>query len=195
MSILRLINRNPVMSISYPITLRNGLWFHEYNPSLTSTPKVGRLNDACMSNIWHGRLAHAGEDTIDEIHKHVLGIDRPLKRNPLYKCGSCLPNKISKASHKRKTKYRRKTKNLEPILAPHTIAIHDPANQDDGIAQSVARQHFHMDFGFVRGSKYSVKQENAPTITSVDGYNSYLIIVNRVTRYVWIFLTSFKSPP
>ena len=177
------------------MTLRNGLWFHEYNPNLTSTPKVSRLNDACMSNLWHGRLAHAGEDVTKEIHKHVLGINRPLKHNPLYKCPPCLPNKMSKASHKRKAKYRRQTKNVAPTLAPQIVAVDDPTNQEDCLTEGAAGQHFHMDFGFVRGSKYSVKQENAPTITSVDGYNSYLIIVDRVTRYVWVFLTTSKSPP
>ena len=32
-------------------------------------------------------------------------------------------------------------------------------------------QHFHMDFGFVRGSDYTIKSEDK-TITSIDGYNS-----------------------
>ena len=52
-----------------------------------------------------------------------------------------------------------------------------------------------MDFGFVRGTNYSVKTEDGPTITSKDGYNSYLIIGDRATRYTWIFLTSSKHPP
>ena len=56
-------------------------------------------------------------------------------------------------------------------------------------------QHFHMDFGFVRVSKYTLKQENGPTITSKDGYNSCLLIVDRATRYMWIFLMSTKHPP
>ena len=30
---------------------------------------------------------------------------------------------------------------------------------------------------------------------STDGYNLYLIFFNRVTRYIWIFLTSSKTPP
>ena len=32
-------------------------------------------------------------------------------------------------------------------------------------------------------------------MTSIDGYNSYLIIVDRVTRYMWLFLTALKTPP
>ena len=52
-----------------------------------------------------------------------------------------------------------------------------------------------MDFGFLRRSVYKVKNENGPTITSIDGFNSYLIIVDRVTQYIWIFLTTSKAPP
>ena len=52
-----------------------------------------------------------------------------------------------------------------------------------------------MDVGFVRGSAYKFKNENSPTITSIDGFNLYLIIVDRVTRYIWIFLNTSKAPP
>ena len=52
-----------------------------------------------------------------------------------------------------------------------------------------------MDFGFVRGSEYKLKNETGSSITSIDGFNSYLIIVDRVTRYMWIFLTTSKLPP
>ena len=41
-----------------------------------------------------------------------------------------------------------------------------------------------MDFGFVRGSGYRLKIDDNKTVTSIDGYNSYLIIDDRVTRYI-----------
>ena len=41
----------------------------------------------------------------------------------------------------------------------------------------------------------SNKSKKEKTITSIDGYNSYLIIVDRSTRYTWIFLQSSKEPP
>ena len=52
-----------------------------------------------------------------------------------------------------------------------------------------------MNFGFVRESSYTIKQEDDPTITSKDRYNSYLNIIGRATRYMWVFLTSNKEPP
>ena len=66
---------------------------------------------------------------------------------------------------------------------------------DITIPNASTGQHFHMDFGFVRGSAYTIKQEEGPTVTSKDGYNSYLIIIDRATRYTWIFLRATKHPP
>ena len=49
--------------------------------------------------------------------------------------------------------------------------------------------HFQMDFGFMKG-----KQDNI-SLRSHDGYNSYLLIIDYYTRYLWIFLSKNKQPP
>lgn len=51
-------------------------------------------------------------------------------------------------------------------------------------------QQFHMDFGFVSG-----KDHNNQIIRSHDGYNSYLLIIDAKTRYMWTFLSKTKLPP
>ena len=51
-----------------------------------------------------------------------------------------------------------------------------------------------MDYGFVRG-KQTTKNENGPLVTSCDGYNCYLLIVNEYSQHLWIFLFSNNSPP
>ncbi len=56
-------------------------------------------------------------------------------------------------------------------------------------------QHFAMDFGFVRGSSYNIKTEKGTTVTSLDGMNSYLSIIDRATRYMWVFPSKSKIPP
>ena len=56
-------------------------------------------------------------------------------------------------------------------------------------------QHFHIDFGFVRGSGYDAVNNEGRTVTSVDGKNSYLLIVDRRTRYMWLYLAESKAPP
>ena len=105
---------------------------------------------------------------------------------------------MNKTPHKRTAKHKAKrNKNTTTVEIPiKHLAIDDPCNEDkDELPIGVAGQHFHMDFEFVRGSSYSIKQEDQPTVTSIDGYNSYIIAVDRIIRYKWIFLTSSKAPP
>ena len=52
-----------------------------------------------------------------------------------------------------------------------------------------------MDFGFVRGSNFNYKTNTGKTVTSIDGKNAYLAIIDRSSRYMWIFPTSSKKPP
>ena len=67
--------------------------------------------------------------------------------------------------------------------------------QDDiFVPNALPGQYFHMDFAFVRGSRFKEIKEGK-TITSIDGFNSYLIIIDRSTRYTWIFLQFSKDPP
>jgi dUTP pyrophosphatase len=56
-------------------------------------------------------------------------------------------------------------------------------------------QHYHVDFGFMKGSGYCNKDEEGRTITSIDGFRSYFLIIDRKTRYIWLFLTKTKKPP
>ena len=58
-------------------------------------------------------------------------------------------------------------------------------------------QHFHIDFGFIRVSDFKMKTNNGegPTITSIDKKNSYCLIVDRATQYMWVYLGNTKAPP
>jgi transposase InsO family protein len=56
-------------------------------------------------------------------------------------------------------------------------------------------QHFHADFGFIRGTAFDYKDKDERTQTSIDGKNSYLLLVDRCTRYHWVFVSSSKQPP
>ena len=94
--------------------------------------------------------------------------------------------------HKQKNRRTPKHK-APPITESHTSD--PPGDEDTFIPNAITGQHFYMDFGFVRGSKYAIKREDGGTITSKDGYNAYLIIIDRASRYSWIFLTKSKHPP
>ena len=52
-----------------------------------------------------------------------------------------------------------------------------------------------MDYGFVRGSDWNKKDNDGKLVTSIDKYRSYLLVIDRYTRYIWICLTKQKSPP
>jgi hypothetical protein len=47
--------------------------------------------------------------------------------------------------------------------------------------------------GFVHGTQLSYKDEDGQLVTRLDGYNSYLIVVDRATYYTWVFLTRNKK--
>ena len=81
--ILKFVKRNVVQHASYVMTLVNNLWYHECVPQSKTFAKVNKLNNACLSNLLQGRLAHTGQGVMRDIHKHVIGIDKPIKHNTL----------------------------------------------------------------------------------------------------------------
>lgn len=146
---LKLIHRDSIKNITFSTTLVNGLWFHEYSPHNTGRAKINRLNDACLSNLWHTRVAHAGRDVVDTIHRHIIGIDKPLSHNTLYKYRSCLPNKLSKTPHKRVSRRITKTTIQREMSSPDTtkLAEDDPFNEDILYFSNVVPcQNFHISF-------------------------------------------------
>ena len=185
----------------------NNLWYHDIPQDSSDTPstikyihpKINRLNKAAKYELWHQRLLHPGVRCMCGIHKHVIGIDEPLTGNSFYRCAACMQGKPKKSARgpsvslKHKGKHTRTRKHK----TPHIIDNENPPDEIDDIfiPDALPGQHFHMDFGFVRGSTYTIKQEDGPTITSKDGYNSYLLIIDRATRYMWVFLTTSKHPP
>ena len=112
------------------------------------------------------------------IHKYVKGIPK-LQGNSFYKCPSCLAGKISKRSI--------------TFQSPEKSLINTMQTKIDSTMH--IGQHWSMDFGFMRGSAYKRKSQSGHTITSIDGYNSYLLTIERKTRFIWVFLSASKTPP
>lgn len=86
----------------------------------------------------------------------------------------------------------------EPPLATSSnkdspIDPYDELTREDADLQP--GQVFQMDFGFVRGSGYSTTDAEGRRVTSIDGMNSYLLIIDRKTRRLWVFLMKSKAPP
>jgi hypothetical protein len=117
---------------------------------------------------------------MQNIHHHVDGIDK-LTKPPLYKCKTCM---LAKATKRAVLNPPTSTKALSASTSSHNT---NTSNYLPG-------RRFHMDMGFVHGSSYRTKDENGHLITSLDGYNSYLIIVDQASRYTWVFLSKYKVP-
>jgi hypothetical protein len=57
-----------------------------------------------------------------------------------------------------------------------------------------------MDFGFMRASSSDLSPGVADrsqnrVVFSYDGFSSYLLLVDKASRYIWVFLTKSKEPP
>ena len=152
--ILTLKKRKGCNHGTFDMTLSNGLWYHNYTASSSIHASIGKMNDACFSNLWHGRLAHVGKNITSQIHKHVEGIERSISHNTFFKCGTCITNKMSKQPHSRTAKYTRKNKKdtnntLSPVKNPRDY----PEEMDTkDIMDGQPGQYFHMDSGFVCGT-------------------------------------------
>ena len=181
---LRLLYHNGVQLDEFPLQKHNDLWYHSgFSPTsdvLSSPPKINLLSNAASFELWHQRLAHPGQNTMQIVHQHVLGVPK-LRGNAFYKCPSCMSAKMSKRPIGK------------PQLGKHPTTKSTPVPVTP--IPTFLGQHWHMDFGFMRGTAYMTKDDSGKTITSVDGYNSYLLIIERKSRFIWIFLSGSKIPP
>ena len=185
---ITLLGRDGVENQSFRVTCSNDLWYHNSDTlgPVNDKAKINRLSNAARYELWHQRTCHAGTSTLESLHHHVDGVPQ-LKGNAFYRCPSCMTGKLAtKQPIGRKKKAQSKPKDDD---AP------DEFEDDLYLADAEPGQHFAMDFGFVRGSDYNYKTKEGKTVTSIDGKNAYLAIIDRSSRYTWIFTTDSKKPP
>ena len=161
----------------------NNLWYHYITVPTTDTiDKINRSEGAVINTmtrnteyeLWHNRLGHPGEKVMSLIHKHVLGVPT-LRKHDFHRCEACMAAKMKKVP-----------------IGKSSKVVRQPISEE---MPSEPGQHLHMDFGFVRGSDWAEKDDDGKLITSIDKYRSYLLIIDRATRYIWVFLTKTKEPP
>ena len=162
----------------------NNLWHHyldaitekEYSNIGSQTKAiVNSLTVNAQYHLWHHRLGHPSHKIMMEAQKHCIGIPK-LKQPPFFSCNTCNSSKFRK-THIGPTKSV--SQNQAPLKS-EKIEV---------------GQHLHLDFGFVRGSDYSRKDENGKLVTSTDGFRSYCLVIDRASRYITIILTKTKKPP
>jgi hypothetical protein len=109
---------------------------------------------------------------MSKIHMAVKGIPK-LRKLHFYLCASCMSAKF----------WKQHIGPSKKIIKMPT----DPTPCEPG-------QHIHANFGFVRGSDWSKKDNDGKLVTSMDGYHSYCILIDRATHYIWIILVKCKTP-
>ena len=212
---ITLIARDGYDNVSIPLIGKNDLWYHKHShtsnvPTVCTVtgqqqPTVNRLSDAAKWELWHQRLAHPGTRVMEEEHKHADGVPQ-LRGNAFYRCPSCMANKLCTKKCSNKHTNLGSTRSTTSASSQSPVSSPAPDIDDDEVdayldsihlPDALPGQHFHLDFGFVRGSSFKLPTANGegPTITSVDGKNSYCIIVDRATRHIWVFLSNSKEPP
>ena len=120
--------------------------------------------------LWQARLGHCGEWQLKVIPHAVDGT--PAHFNP---------HPFSTYDHYNRARIRK---------IPATKGKH-PSRATD------KQQRFYMDFGFLRASNFDYSrpgQSEDQVIQSFDGFNSYLLIVDEYTKFIWVFLCSSKEP-
>jgi hypothetical protein len=87
------------------------------------------------------------------------------------------------------------SKNTDFLDTAHEVEFLDLISPNNEFPDLCPGQMFYMDFGFPRGKGYEAKDEFGRLLTSVDGYRSYLLIIDLTTCYIWIMLSATKKPP
>jgi hypothetical protein len=71
-----------------------------------------------------------------------------------------------------------------------------PMGPTSDTAPIVSATRFHLDFGFIRASSHDFGVTKGPrVVTSYNGNNTYLLIVDANQRYSWVFFKPSESPP
>lgn len=178
--------------IIFKLYARNNLWYHQTTPitstTSTDTNTINKMSTAASYELWHQRLMHPGTNVMQTVHKHVKGVPK-LNGNSFYKCMSCMTGKCEKSYHTVSTKKK------QSILGQMLHPSKEDSIDDIHVPGSSPGQHFHFDFGFMRTKEFRQEDAEGNLQTSIDGKNAYLLVVDRATRYMWIYVSKNKRPP
>jgi hypothetical protein len=160
-------------TITFPLYTENGLWFYKTNPYkdyvLSTTNKqqphttalIKRLSAENLYELYHARFGHPGQKIMSQLHLHIDGLPH-LTRPPMFQCQACMLAKTTKRAIPAKSHH--KVSPLQPgpaVNSPNTPSTTAPTIQPG--------TQFHMDMGFVHGTKYQHKDEDGTTVTGLDG--------------------------
>jgi hypothetical protein len=141
-------------------------------PTPKSDPALRRLttlSQQLQSELWAAWLGHCEDRQLQVLHKQASGLPSKITSNPFH----FIDHKVQAQIHKQ------------------------PSGQH-AVKPPLPGQRFFMDFRFMQSSTSNFSCPNLATdwmVCSLDGFNSYLLIVDELSRYCWVFLCSSKEPP
>ena len=166
-------------NVSIPLILSNDLWFV---PQLyTNLVTTAHKTNVCLLKPYHesgGIHIHK----LTKITEYELWHQRLM--HPVHKCMDTIS-----ACTVGVPKLHRHTMHSCRICKEMNIKKTSNKHPTPNVQISHFGERFQMDFGFMKG-----KHDNI-SVRSHDGYNSYLLIVDYFTRYIWTFLSKNKNPP
>ena len=166
--------------LEIPLTRRNRLWYIDYEVLTEDTSPAGIANAAnrpkptskaaqLASELWLLRMGCPAMSTLQKTVHHSDGVEVDITPHPYH--------------------FSDIATDAKPRRSPATKDKIHPATEPG--------ERFHMDFGFMRASSAEYKKvRGKPRIVeSYDGFTSYLIVMDAVSRKMWIFLNRSKEPP
>ena len=132
-------------------------------------PRPVRPEDHLLAELWAARFGHCEESQLHVLPKNATGLPPTFRAHPL----RFIDHKVRATIRKCRSR-KVATKATKP------------------------GQCFYVDFGFMRASTTDYSRPTPTTdrvVTSIDGFNSYLLVVDKFSRYMWIFLCKSKEPP
>ena len=132
-------------------------------------PRPVRPEDHLLAELWAARFGHCEESQLHVLPKNATGLPPTFRAHPL----RFIDHKVRATIRKCRSR-KVATKATKP------------------------GQCFYVDFGFMRASTSDYSRPTPTTdrvVTSIDGFNSYLLVVDKFSRYMWIFLCKSKEPP
>ena len=199
---IKFLSRDGFSHSTFDCYLRNDLCYHnisldnlKHSLRPDATPTIRHISAAAETELWHQRLGHPGKRIMRIISDKVKGVPK-LHINDLKRCSVCERAKF----HRRDNVNTASIRNMElsqdegtadDLFLPYQLDDNSPLLEP----KLQAGQYFQMDFGFVRSKDWVSKTEDGTTITSIDGFNSYLLVIDKATRYLWVYLTKRKTPP
>jgi hypothetical protein len=170
---------------------------------------VSALNADGTYELWHQRLNHSSPEVMYETQKRVVGIPKLKRVDDLEKCDSCIKAKISKQPRGPNilTEPEHACQHIHAdfgfIAIPKIPREQDtkpvcntkttpslPINTRKNVPQNprIKVQTFGIEISEQDLKKYTLAE-------GIHGYKAYLNIVDRKSRYMWLFLSKDKEPP